>query len=239
VATIDHVVADYQAFIDFLSAWCNECSTATNTTTTTTAAAGPQGVSSTSSRAKGAAAPPLPVWDRALLVALSEASDGGGSDAGSADGGSTRGRSPSAGSRSGSGSRISVDSGGSSAASRSTVASRASSGGGSRASKDSSFWGGESAWHCDVLSKRNGMAMLTGGLVGMMACQTRTWLLPRPAIAALKARLGTAMAWEGKGAPTANDVLSAVLAASVAWVTPGKVARRGGLNVHVVVNARG
>ena len=76
------------------------------------------------------------------------------------------------------------------------------------------------------------------GLKCLISCEARDWVLPRAVIGRLKAELGTALAPGGAGL-TANDVLSSLLVASVAWADPARVAARGGLNVHIVVNARG
>lgn len=78
------------------------------------------------------------------------------------------------------------------------------------------------------------MTLIKGGL-HMMACQTRLWVLPSTLIASLKQRV----VLPGGSSPTTNDILGALLVASMAWLEPCRVQRRGGLNLHVVVNARG
>jgi hypothetical protein len=65
----------------------------------------------------------------------------------------------------------------------------------------------------------------------------QAWLLPKPAIEALKVTLAGSLP-NGK-APTANDVLSGLLTASLARLEPERVAKRGGMTSWVVVNARG
>jgi hypothetical protein len=77
--------------------------------------------------------------------------------------------------------------------------------------------------------------MLAKAFWSMAACRTQSWLLPRAAISDLKARLGPGL----PAPPTANDLLCALLAGAAAWLGPGRVAERGGLNVNVVINARG
>ena len=80
------------------------------------------------------------------------------------------------------------------------------------------------------------LTLLQGGLQ-LAGCQTRIWVLPKALISSLKQSLGAGM--PGGSTPTANDVLGALLASSMAWLEPQRVASRGGLNLHVVVNARG
>ncbi|KAI8470212.1 MAG: hypothetical protein J3K34DRAFT_521561 [Monoraphidium minutum] len=105
------------------------------------------------------------------------------------------------------------------------------------AAKDAGFWPRPAAWHVDVLSRRQNAHMVGRGVLSALGAETRTWLLRKSAVAGLKGRLAAAM--PGGAPPTANDVIAALVAASTAWAGPRKVAARGGLNAHVVVNARG
>jgi hypothetical protein len=224
VITIDHVVADYKSFLDFLSAWSDECEAI---------AAASRGVGAAPCAKWGAR--PAPVWDRSLLVDLSPPVSRASSSSGSGSSGSRDGtRTPPQAASEGGSSGV-ADNGVSSSGSGSTDGSSAV----ARAGKDSAFWEGEPVWHVDVLSRRQNVLMLGKGLLGMAGCESRSWVLPRAAIDGLKARLSGAAGGGAAVQPTTNDVLSALVAASVAWVSPGKVARRGGLNAHVVVNSRG
>ncbi|KAI8475250.1 MAG: hypothetical protein J3K34DRAFT_72256 [Monoraphidium minutum] len=272
VATIDHVCCDFQAFMDFLSAWCHECAAEAGGAELKASCVVP--------------APPPPVWDRALLAPVPAAPraaaallSGGGADTdsscGSAAGGGDDARSVASDDRwwSADDSSDVTDDDASDAArlggidhklgtpaiaapSRALVNVWAGAGGGAsddassscssgsgasppgRRGKDAAFWPRPAAWHVDVLSRRQNASMLWRGVVSAINAETRTWVLPRAAIDGLKAALSGAMPAGGRGA-TANDVIAALVAAGAAWAGPRKVACRGGLNAHVVVNARG
>ncbi|GBF96615.1 hypothetical protein Rsub_09361 [Raphidocelis subcapitata] len=241
VASIDHVAADMAAFMDFLSAWCNECAPP----------------ASDAASAPAVPMPPPPVWDRSPLAALpplsfAEAGSSGAGDSedgdGDGDGGCGGAGSPErAGGGAWSGRARSVASSGAASlvtsASTGSLSSWGSSGsllGGvappkPHRSRLGRFWEGPQVWEADPFCRISGTGMLAKMFWSVVGCRTQSWLLPRAAISDLKARLGPGL----PAPPTANDLLCALLAAATAWLVPEKVAARGGMNVNVVINARG
>ncbi|GBF95827.1 hypothetical protein Rsub_08263 [Raphidocelis subcapitata] len=108
-----------------------------------------------------------------------------------------------------------------------------------RVPSDASFWDGpERLWGApDPFSRLSSIAMLSKLFFSLPASRSQTWLLPRSVVNDLKARLGSDL--PRGAAPTANDVVSALLLATVAAVEPERVAARGGMNLQLIVNARG
>ncbi|KAI8471326.1 MAG: hypothetical protein J3K34DRAFT_507115 [Monoraphidium minutum] len=238
------------AFMDFLSAWCNECGAEAQAAASRHGGASKDAGGAAARARSPAPPPPPPVWDRRLLAvgaAASGGSSGSASPASSLDGGGSFGSSASGAKG---GAAAGGQAPGRAGAARSMGGTSLSRTGSlssvyglsflpqrSGPSLDAASWGGPAVWHVDVLSRAQNAAMLLYGMVSVINARTQAWLLRRRVADELKARLGGAMS---KGAPpTGNDVISVLVVASAAWANPRKAAARGGLNAHIVVNARG
>jgi hypothetical protein len=90
----------------------------------------------------------------------------------------------------------------------------------------------------DPFCPLRGTALVARLLYEIGGSRSQTWLLPRAALDRLKASLGGDFP-PGSPGPTANDVMSALLLGAGAWLTPERVEARGGMNLVVVINARG
>ncbi|GBF94694.1 hypothetical protein Rsub_07430 [Raphidocelis subcapitata] len=219
VVSFNHSLGDIASAMEFLQAWCAHADAA--------AAPGGKGAATAPAGAPAAAAKaaarPLACgaarWDRSVLRRATARCEGGsaGASAGAArsdDGASADGAASSAAASTGGGSSIgSLDSGASSC-----------------------YWDGKQIWRRDPTSRIPTCVTAAKWLWINPESRAQTWLLPRTAIDALRARLGAAGA---RAALSANDVVSALALAAAAWLDPARVEARGGANLHVVVNGRG